>query len=368
MNRLANYASGIINKLINLFGINSLQKSMQAGTFFFCMLIIVLSGCKDDESNPEKTPVRFEVPPGFPSPVYQFIDNQVTDERFELGRKLFYDEILSRDYTISCGSCHIQAGAFSHIDHRVSHGIDQQNGTRNAPPVFNLAWHSNFFWDGGVNHIELQPINPIQNPVEMDLPLATAIGRLQASPNYRSLFNQAYGTETITSQLMLRALAQFMAVMVSANSDYDRYVRGETSVYDAQEVNGLNIFRQKCESCHKEPLLTDLSYRNNGLDSVFTDHGRMDITQDPQDDGKFKVPSLRNIAVTYPYMHDGSIKSLEKVIEHYSSEVKNSPSLDPLLSGVGIPLTSQEKSDLIRFLNTLTDNDFLNNTRYSEVD
>ena len=331
------------------------------------LFAIFIQGCKDDESGNAKAPIEFKVPPGFPAPVYQFTDNQVTDERFELGRKLFYDGILSRDNSISCGSCHIQAGAFSHIDHRVSHGIDQLNGTRNAPPIFNLAWHSGFFWDGGVNHIELQPINPIENPVEMDLPLASAISKLQASQTYRSLFSKAYGTETITSQLMLRAIAQFMAVMVSANSEYDRYLAGETALFDAEEVNGLNIFRQKCESCHKEPLLTDLSYRNNGLDSVFQDHGRMVITQDPQDDARFKVPSLRNIAVSYPYMHDGSIKTLEKVVEHYSSGIKNSTTLDLLLPAGGMALTTQEKTDLVKFLNTLTDHDFLNNPRFSET-
>lgn len=330
--------------------------------------IFSIQSCKDDDSEQAKTPISFKVPPGFPAPVYQFTDNQVTDERFELGRKLFYDEILSRDNTISCGTCHLQSGAFSHIDHRVSHGIDQQNGTRNAPPIFNLAWHTGFFWDGGVNHIELQPINPIQNPVEMDLPLADAIARLQASQTYRSLFNKAYGTETITSQLMLRAIAQFMAVMVSANSRYDQYLAGNTSLFDAGEVNGLNIFRQKCESCHQEPLLTDLSYRNNGKDSLFLDHGRMVITQDPQDDGKFKVPSLRNIAVSYPYMHDGSIKTLEKVVEHYSSGIKNSSTLDALLPVGGMALTIQEKTDLVRFLQTLTDPEFLSNSRYSETE
>src|SRR5688572_11558778 len=318
----------------------------------------------DDQVQDEN--IEFKIPPGFPTPVYQFTDNEVTNDRFKLGRKLFYDKLLSRNNTISCGSCHLQQGAFTHIDHRVSHGIDDLEGIRNAPPIYNLAWHSNFFWDGGVNHLELQPIGPIQNPVEMDETLANVITKLNASSEYRSLFQKAYGSDSIISQTMLRAIAQFMAVMVSADSKYDHYVNGQTSVFNAQEINGLNLFRQKCESCHSEPLFTDLNYRNNGIDSVFNfDQGRFVISLDANDIGKFKVPSLRNVEVSYPYMHDGRFKSLEKVMDHYSGGVKNSTTLDPLLAG-GIPLTTQEKSDLVAFLKTLTDHTFLSNPIFSE--
>ena len=344
------------------------MKSVNYTVLLLLLVPVIFQSCKDDKDDPQEPDnIEFVVPAGFPAPVYQFTDNAVTNERFELGRKLFYDGILSRDNTISCGSCHIQAGAFSHIDHKLSHGIDDLEGARNSPAIFNMAWQTNFFWDGGVNHIELQPINPIQNPVEMDLALGDAILKLRASAEYRALFEQAYGSDSITSQMMLRAIAQFMAVMVSADSEYDKYMAGQTSLFDAQELSGLNLFRQKCASCHTEPLFTDLSYRNNGLDSVFVaDHGRNAITLDPNDDGKFKVPSLRNVEFSYPYMHNGSIKTLEKVMDHYSTGVKNSTTLDPLLTG-GIPLTVQEKADLVKFLKTLTDNTFLNNPRFSEV-
>jgi cytochrome c peroxidase len=333
-------------------------------------MLLFFAACKDDkndQTNPVQ-PIQFVVPPGFPVPVYQFTNNVVTDARFELGRKLFYDEILSRDNTISCGSCHQQAGAFSQVDHKVSHGIDNLNGTRNSPALFNLAWHSNFMWDGGVNHIEVQPVNPIQNPVEMDENIGNVISKLQATAQYPLLFKNAYGSDSITSQMMLRALAQFMAVLVSADSKYDKFMRGEAGgVFDSQELNGLNIFRQKCATCHKEPLFTDLSFRNNGLDSVFTnDPGRFLITQDPADEGKFKVPSLRNVEMSYPYMHNGTVKNLDKVLDHYISGVKNSSTLDPILMG-GIQLTVSEKADVIKFLRTLTDNTFLTNPRFSEV-
>ncbi|MFM7766924.1 MAG: cytochrome-c peroxidase [Bacteroidota bacterium] len=337
--------------------------------FFGTVVLSNLVGCGEPDGNEPQpqAPIVFQIPNGFPTPVYDFNNNEVNRNRFELGRKLFYDPILSRDNSISCGSCHQQAGAFSHIDHRVSHGIDNLNGTRNSPGLFNLAWHNSFFWDGGVNHIEVQPISPIVNPVEMDETLANVVNKLRANNSYRNLFLEAYGSDSITSQMMLKALAQFMSLLVSADSKYDKYVRGESGgQLTTQELNGLNLFRQKCATCHTEPLFTDLSFRNNGLDSVFQDDpGRALITQSAADSGKFKVPSLRNISVTYPYMHDGSLNTLDKVLDHYINGVKPSTTLDPSLSG-GISLTAQEKSDIISFLRTLTDNKFLTNPEFAD--
>jgi cytochrome c peroxidase len=202
----------------------------------------------------------------------------------------------------------------------------------------------------------------------MDETLGNVVAKLNASSTYKNLFLNAYGSDSITSQMMLRAMAQFMGVMVSSNSKYDKFIRGEAGgTFDAQELNGLDLFRQKCASCHSEPLFTDHSFRNNGLDSVFTnDPGRAHITLDPNDEGKFKVPSLRNVELSYPYMHDGRLKTLEKVLDHYASGVKNSPTLDPLVSG-NIPLTVQEKADIIKFLKTLNDYTFTSNPNYSEV-
>jgi cytochrome c peroxidase len=343
------------------------SKSVSWISVLFALTFLV-SCKKDGDNGGNVTQLRFEVPSNFPSAVYQFTDNEVSNQRFQLGRKLFYDPVLSRDSTISCGSCHIQSGAFSHIDHKVSHGIDGLTGIRNSPVIFNMAWQTNFFWDGGVNHLELQPINPIQNPVEMDETMANVISKLRMSEEYKNMFLNAYGSDSITSQLMLRAMAQFMAMMVSANSKYDKYMRGEPGgTFTAQELNGLNIYRQKCASCHTEPLFTDLTYRNNGLDSVFTDDpGRALITGLPDDEGKFKVPSLRNTEVSFPYMHHGKIKTLQNVLDHYSSGIKNSATLDPLLQG-GIPLTSQEKIELNSFLETLTDYTFLTDSKFSEI-
>jgi len=348
------------------------MKSQRLKFIFLLSATAVLSnlvGCgePDNEEPQPQAPIVFQIPSGFPAPVYDFNNNEVNRTRFELGRKLFYDPILSRDNSISCGSCHQQAGAFAHIDHRVSHGIDNLNGNRNSPALFNLAWHNSFFWDGGVNHIEVQPISPIVNPVEMDETLANVVNKLRANNNYRNLFRDAYGSDSITSQMMLKALAQFMSLLVSADSKYDKYVRGESGgQLSSQEINGLNLFRQKCATCHTEPLFTDLSFRNNGLDSSFQDDpGRALITQSAADSGKFKVPSLRNIEVSYPYMHDGSLNTLDKVLDHYINGVKSSSTLDPVLTG-GIPLTAQEKSDIISFLRTLTDNKFLTNSEFAD--
>jgi cytochrome c peroxidase len=320
----------------------------------------------DPDLSPAPSPeekIELVIPQGFPQPVYNFSDNPLTTDGFKLGRKLFHDPILSRDNSTSCASCHQQFAAFAHLDHPVSHGIDNLFGTRNSPSLFNLIWHSSFMWDGGINHIEVQPIAPITNPIEMDESLANVINKLRNHPQYPSLFKKAFGTDSITTQLMLRAFAQFMGMMNSYNSKFDKYTRGETSL-TAQESNGLNIFRAKCESCHKEPLFSDFTFRNNGLDDVFpTDSGRAHITALPGDIGKFKVPSLRNVSVSRPYMHDGRFQTLSQCIDHYRFHVKPSSTLDPLLAN-GITLTETEKQDLLQFLATLTDYEFINDPRF----
>ncbi len=327
------------------------------------ILVVSIYSCKREDCN--DAIISFNQPATFPPPVYTFQNNELTQSGFELGRKLFYDPILSKDNTISCGSCHQQVVAFAHGEHKLSHGIKGLLGTRNSPALFNIAWQNAFFWDGGSNSIEVQPVGPITNPVEMDETISNVISKLQSTSYYPSMFQNAFGKDTITSQLMLRALAQFMAAMVSADSKYDQYKNG-TATFNSDELNGYQIFRQHCESCHKEPLFTDLSYRNNGLDIAFgRDAGRAQITLLPLDSGKFKVPSLRNIAVTSPYMHDGRFNSLSLVIDHYRTGIKQSTTLDSQLIS-GISLTAAEKLALLSFLNTLTDYTFINDKRFSE--
>lgn len=324
-------------------------------------------GCmKTDEGVPF---TGLQLPSHFPAPVHSMADNTVTKEGFELGRKLFYDPILSRDNTISCGSCHVQGSAFTHHGHDVSHGIDDQVGKRNALPVQNLLWQNTFFWDGGVHNIELISLNPIKNPVEMDENFPRALEKLRAHPEYPSLFKQAFGSAEINSERTLKAMTQFMAMLISADSRYDRYKKG-TVQFTESEKQGYELFVQKCAGCHKGELFSDFTYRNNGLTSDFSsDKGRYEISLLDDDIGKFKVPSLRNIAKTKPYMHTGSFYTLQDVLDHYSDGVKMSPTLDPLLqtgTKPGIEMTKEEKSKIIDFLNMLTDEGFLKNPMFAE--
>jgi cytochrome c peroxidase len=336
--------------------------------FIGCIIIAMLLTCCDGEPEPE---MRIDAPVNFPSITYNTQKNPVTTKGFELGRSLFYDGILSRDGTISCGSCHQQGAAFSHRGHIVSHGIDDKLGTRNAPPIMNLAWQKYFLWDGGVHDLDLQPVAPIQNPVEMDEKLERVLDKLRNHESYPDKFDQAFGSNEINTERLLKALSQFMVTLVSGNSRYDKYKRGEGEVLTSDEIEGLNLVQQKCASCHSTDLFTDLSFRDNGLDETTkTDYGRYAITLKETDRFKFKVPSLRNAEVTAPYMHDGRFRNLDMVLDHYAEGVHNNANLDPLLKQgdvLGISLTKDDKARIIAFIKTLTDQQFLRDVRFSEA-
>lgn len=338
-----------------------------------CLAFIVLyTACKPDPSfnvggnSTSEEPVAFYIPEGWPAAHYNFENNALTQEGFKLGRKLFYDTRLSRDNSTSCGSCHQAFAAFAHADHDLSHGVDGLLGTRNSPPIFNMNWHTSFFWDGGVNHLESQPIAPIQNPVEMDETLQNVIDKVSADAEYREMFTAAWGSDEVTSARIFKSMAQFMGVMISDNSKYDRYTHGE-AMLSQQELEGLQVFNDNCASCHKAPLFTDFSFRNNGLaPNSFNDSGRMRITRLPEDIRKFKVPSLRNLKYTAPYMHDGRFNTLEAVLDHYATGIQQSATLDTELVN-GIQLSAKQRGDLLAFLNTLNDESFINDTRFHEV-
>ncbi len=302
---------------------------------------------------------RHAVPAGWPAPQYDFSANPVTASGFELGRRLFHDPRLSRDGSISCASCHQQFAAFAHLDHRVSHGLNGANGTRNAPPLFNLAWQPELMWDGAIHNLELQPLAPLGNPVEMGETLEGVLPKLQADAEYRRRFEAAFGPGEIDSRRMLLALTQFVGTLRSADSRYDR------DELSSQEREGLALFRQHCASCHREPLFTDYSYRGNGLDADSADLGRSVISGKAEDRGRFKVPSLRNVAVSAPYMHDGRFDTLAQVLRHYASGIQDSAALDPALRG-GLVLSAEQQQALVAFLESLTDEAFLQDERYSE--
>lgn len=324
--------------------------------------------CSKDEENvsPEETKITFEIPANFPAPAYNFEDNTLTNAGFALGKKLFYDARLSADKSVSCGSCHQQFAGFANLDHKVSHGVDNCLGKRNAPPLFNLAWQKSFFWDGGVKNLETAPLNAITDACEFKSDIESVINFLKNTSPYPDLFKDAFGSAEVTSQRVLKAMTQFMGVLVSGNSKYDKVMRRENSfAFTTNEQAGYKLFQEKCVSCHAEPFFTDFSYRNNGLDLVSADEGRAHITGLQADFGKFRVPTLRNIEFTGPYMHDGRFYSLDEVLEHYNSGVKAAQNLDPLLK-TGIQLTTAEKDQLKAFLKTLTDNEFIKNTLYGE--
>lgn len=308
-------------------------------------------------------------PANFPAMVYGQAKNPPSAAAFELGRQLFYDAQLSSDGTVSCGSCHQLAAAFAHAGQRLSPGVAGRRAARNAPALQNLRWRRSFMADGGVLGLELQALAPLTSPAEMNLPLAEALARLNADPAYRWRFAAVYGPGPIDTPQFLRALAQFTAALTSANSRYDKYVRHEAgAALTAPELRGRALFAAKCSSCHATDLFSDDSFRNNGLARTFArDSGRAHITSQAADRGRFRVPSLRNVARTAPYMHDGRFATLPQVLAHYAHSVQPSPTLDPLLrqpgGRLGIALSARQQADIVAFLRTLTDNEFLTDRR-----
>lgn len=313
--------------------------------------------------------ITFVNPSYFPQPTYNLSNNEINKAKFELGRKLFYETLLSANNTISCGSCHIQTSAFTHHGHSLSHGIFDLQGTRNSPPIMNLAWASSYMWDGGIVDLDLQPIAPITNHVEMGDSLPNVLAKLRNHPQYPTLFKNAFGNSEITGAQFLKALSQFMVMCISNNAKYDSVKRNEAK-FTIVEQQGYQVFQQKCGTCHKEPLFTDYSFRNNGLSiSLQNDEGKFLVTGNVNDKYKFKMPSLRNLSYTAPYMHYGRLLTLEAVLEHYTSNVQQTLNLDPLLqqnSQLGISLTTNEKLSLLAFLKTLDDKSFLVDKRFSE--
>ncbi|MBO9562793.1 MAG: cytochrome-c peroxidase [Niastella sp.] len=311
-------------------------------------------------------PVGFQQPAGFPPPVYDFSANRPTEAGFELGKHLFYDPILSANNSISCGSCHQQSAAFADSSKTLSTGVEGRLGVRNSPPLMNMAWNKHFFWDGSVMNLDLQPIVPITNHVEMDETLPNIIRKLRNDPYYPQAFNKVFGTDNITVTHIMKALSQFITQCVSSNARYDQVSRKEKGVgFTAIEQQGYALFKQKCNHCHQEPLFTDYTFRNNGIGpGTGNDNGRYTITMKPEDKYLFKVPSLRNLAYTAPYMHDGRFATLEAALDHYTGNLSTTPGTDSLFKkNNGAYITAEEKNKLLAFLHTLNDESFIKNSR-----
>lgn len=329
------------------------------------VLLLVLAAVLLSAAQLRLSEMELEYPESWPKPLYDFEKSPLSKEGVALGRKLFYDPILSADSSISCSNCHLVYTAFTHVDHQLSHGIGDSIGTRNSPALMNLAWSKHFMWDGAVNHLDVQALAPITHPAEMGETLPNVIVKLQRSSDYPQLFRTVFGDSVITGQHLLKALAQFQLTLVSSHSKYDKFKAREVE-FTEQEMRGYELFKGNCASCHKEPLFTNGEFANSGLpmDTTLNDLGRMKITNLASDSLLFKVPTLRNIEFSYPYMHDGRFKTIREVLNHYDSGIVHSNTLAIELED-GMPLSSTEKVDLTTFLLTLTDKEFLFNPDYA---
>ena len=344
---------------------------------FFCMM-----ACSDANSGDQTyipIPATLDIPVLFQDRLIDPLiptNNPLTEEGIALGKRLFFDRRLSGDHSQSCASCHNPRNAFTD-NSQFSNGIDGSVGTRNSMPLFNLAWNfsDRFAWDGKELGLEQQALEPVQNPIEMHSNWSDVALKLQQDTDYPTLFLHAFGTATIDSSLVAKAIAQFERTLISGNSKFDHYLMGSTTL-SPQEMDGFDIFTREdkgdCFHCHggeNNPLWTDNGFHNNGLDAVFTDLGLGAVTGDPNDHGKFRTPSLRNLAFTAPYMHDGRFTTLDEVIDFYSEGLQNSPTIDPLMKSVdqgGVQLSSEEKASLKAFLLTLTDHGFVNHPDFQE--
>ncbi len=327
---------------------------------------LLISAKKNDGYGPfSRTPMPLKIPSGWPKPDGDiFANNPPTVEIFLLGKKLFYDGNLSSDKVTSCGSCHQQFAAFATYDHDLSHGVTNTFTTRNAPALQNLAWATNYHWDGGVANLEMQPINPITAPNEMGETLEQVIKNVKEDDTYKLFFKKAFGDMSVSSARILKALAQFTGQLVSATSKYDK-VKARKDSFTKFEAAGYEVFKQNCNTCHREPLFTDNNFHNNGISlNRFADKGRMDITGLASDSLKFKVPSLRNLQLTFPYMHDGRFKSVDAVIQHYQNIDTSRNDIDLILKKK-INLSPLQRNQLIYFLYTLTDTSFTKNKLFA---
>jgi cytochrome c peroxidase len=336
-----------------------------AGRYLGAALLAWLPACAGEQPSPPAPLTAAVAPAGFPSgPIGAAAppENALTEARAQLGKRLFFDPRLSRTGSVSCGTCHLPEYAFAQPT-AVSMGVDGRRGVRNAPSLANAAWSSTLFWDGRVGSLEEQAGKPLENPDEMDLPLDEAVRRIADDEVYRRMVADAYGGPP--SELNLRqALASFVRTIVSGDSAYDRHLRGDEGALEPSARRGLALFFDKagCFRCHPSGTLTNDGFFNDGSYQEGGDPGRRAITSRTGDLGKFKVPGLRNVAVTAPYMHDGSLATLEAVVDQYARGGRGGPNMDALIAP--LELSADEKADLIAFLRALTDETFLRDPRY----
>ncbi|WP_221452750.1 cytochrome-c peroxidase [Mucilaginibacter sp. FT3.2] len=355
----------------------------KAGVSLFLLLAVVaLSAFTYYQDTVPTGAFQLVYPANFGNRVNTPADNVTTKQGVYLGRLLFYETRLSANNTLSCSSCHQQQKAFT--DGRaLSPGVDKVLSTRNSMSLVNLLWARKFFWDGRAASLEEQAAMPLSNPHEMGQSLNVSAQKLNGIKSYTQLFRLVYGDTLVTGDRIVKAIAQFERTLISANSPYDRYLKG-TYRPIPQELKGMALFNQapqpekgirgaNCAHCHGGAKNYMELFHNNGLDSIPKDAGIETITGLVQDRGRFKVPTLRNIALTGPYMHDGRFKTLDEVVDHYSNHIRQSASLSSFLQGESnepggrsLKLLPAEKKELIAFLNMLTDSTFINNPQFAD--
>lgn len=338
----------------------------------FIVLVISLIACKKQGQTAfDDTPYIFNVP-SYVTAYEGEINNleEITEEKVELGRKLFFSKMLSEDNSMSCASCHGQNNGFSDPD-QFSDGTQGITGSRNAMSIAYLGWDNQFLWDGRSPNLAHQALLPVLDEIELNTTWEEVVSRFEEDRELMNAYQRSFGYSTVSKSELTEAIASYEATIMGFDSPFDKwFYNAEEDAISESAVRGSEIYFDKaeCVHCHGGPLLTDHTFKNNGLDSIFSDIGLMGTTGSPLDKGKFKVPSLRNISLTAPYMHDGRFSSLEEVIEHYNSGVKSSSTLDPdmhVFEG-GLGLSQQEKNDLLAYLMTFTDSSMLSNPKYSE--
>jgi cytochrome c peroxidase len=327
-------------------------------------IIFFWTACKPrpvDEIVPEMADdvLVFDLPVGFPDLTFP-VDNQPTSLRVELGKQLFYDTRLSREGNLSCASCHLPQNAFA--DPRaVSIGTDGRTGLRNAPTLANVAWQPHLFMDGGVPSLELQVMHPFNDPLEFDLHIVDAANQLASDENYAQMSLSAYD-RPLDPFVIMRAISSFERTLISGNSAYDRFLAGDEAALSSDAQAGMALFfspETGCSDCHNGVFFTDFSFQNVGLYATYADNGRQRVTGDPSDEGKFKVPTLRNVALTAPYMHDGSLSTLADVVAHFNAGGELHSNQHPAVRPLN--LNPEQQAQLIVFLEALTDESFINN-------
>ena len=327
---------------------------------YIVISILLCSSCNKDEEGIKYDYSHF-IPSHFPIPISN-PDSIPTEAQFTLGKKLFFDPILSRDGSLSCASCHKPSLAFADTV-SVSAGVEGRLGNRNSPSLANVVYQKKLLKEGGLPTLEMQVLVPIQEHAEFDNNIVEISDKLMTIPKYVEMSQAAYKRDP-DPYVITRAISAFERTLFSGDSKYDQFLNGRTKL-TAIEEQGLNLFmsnKTNCSNCHSGFLLTNQNIENNGLYSVYKDIGAMRLTQNPSDEGKFKIPSLRNIALTYPYMHDGSLKTLEEVIEHYNSGGSDHKNKNTLI--IPLNLSQSEIEALVAFLSTLTDYNFIKNKNY----